>query len=471
MPKFQIPVVTVSHGDVSKKSKSRKTGLLARWMGHAKSKKHLIDKYESEQASALAPPPTVSPIAVSPIAVSPRPESLLERTIASLTSGRAPGILRRNNPSAIDPIPSRYRGIVMPEQYMQKPSYETIDDARIHSRSLEEQVHFANLQVGKMQSMTRELGLQAQIAPDIKDIIKKIINTDSTYWARTTDISKEQIIGIIEWIQTKIQKHINSSGERIIYLIIDFQNVFGCLRDLIGPTNFSENMIEIADILCNLVRHLHDMHGAPIGIILCAHNNTLNKNPDFYNLINELGRCSRRTRLYGDILVLPTHNRGQLDDYLLVVVGEILNGYRTLQQNSYFILTSDLLRDMTGISTQLSRIISIDDVLFNYYGIPIPPGLNEKDKREHIRLFKEQLKQTNARGELINPYIELRRVIDPRYWQSTPYTGGKQGRTIKYKKSLLNKRTRKIYKKNYSQKMKKYSKNKKNKTLRRKRTH
>ena len=120
MPKFQIPVVTVSHGDVSKKSKSRKTGLLARWMGHAKSKKHLIDKYESEQASALAPPPTVSPIAVSPIAAPPiaeppRPESLLERTIASLTSGRAPGILRRNNPSAIDPIPSRYRGIVMPE--------------------------------------------------------------------------------------------------------------------------------------------------------------------------------------------------------------------------------------------------------------------------------------------------------------------------------------------------------------------
>jgi hypothetical protein len=44
-----------------------------------------------------------------------------------------------------------------------------------------------------------------------------------------------------------------------------------------------------------------------------------------------------------------------------------------------------------------------------------------------------------------------------------------RGGTIKYKKSLLNKRTRKIYKKNYSQKMKKYSKNKKKKTLRRRR--
>jgi hypothetical protein len=44
-----------------------------------------------------------------------------------------------------------------------------------------------------------------------------------------------------------------------------------------------------------------------------------------------------------------------------------------------------------------------------------------------------------------------------------------RGGTIKYKKSLLNKRTRKIYMKNYSQKMKKYSKNKKNKTLRRRR--
>ena len=48
----------------------------------------------------------------------------------------------------------------------------------------------------------------------------------------------------------------------------------------------------------------------------------------------------------------------------------------------------------------------------------------------------------------------------------SPSRRGHRGGTIKYKKSLLNKRTRKIYKKNFSQKMKKYSKNKK-KTLRR----
>jgi hypothetical protein len=46
---------------------------------------------------------------------------------------------------------------------------------------------------------------------------------------------------------------------------------------------------------------------------------------------------------------------------------------------------------------------------------------------------------------------------------------GHNGGTIKYKKSLLNKRTRKIYKKNYSKKMKKYSKNKKKKTVTRRR--
>jgi hypothetical protein len=49
----------------------------------------------------------------------------------------------------------------------------------------------------------------------------------------------------------------------------------------------------------------------------------------------------------------------------------------------------------------------------------------------------------------------------------SPSRRGHRGGTIKYKKSLLNKRTRKIYKKNYSHKMKKYSKNKKKKTLRR----
>ena len=148
---------------------------------------------------------------------------------------------------------------------------------------------------------------------------------------------------------------------------------------------------------------------------------------------------------------------------MLVVVGEILNGYTTFQ---YFILTSDLLRDMKGISIQLSRILSIDDVLFKYYGIHIPHMLSKTKKRDFIRAFKDELGKTNTRGELI-PYINLRRAIDTRYWQSTPYTGGKQGRTMKYKKSLLNKRTRKIYKKNYSRKMKKYSKNNKKKTLRR----
>jgi hypothetical protein len=473
MPKSRkMPVVAVSLGDVSKKSKGRKKDLLAQWWQERLSKKNLIHEYDSEQASAPAPPPTVSPIAVSPIAASPRAESLLERTIAALASGHAPGKLKRNTPSAINPIPSRYQGIVMPEQYMQKPSYKTIDEARIVSRSLEEQTHLASLQVGQMQRLTSSLGLQAQIAPDINEIIKKIRTIDSTYWARTTDISEEQIRGIIKWIQRKIQNHITHNGPHIIYLIIDFQNVSGCLRDLIGPTTVSETMMEIADILCYLVQFLHSEHGVPIGIILCAHNNTLNKNPDFYNLINELNRCTGLTGFSGDIIVLPTHNRGQLDDYLLVVVGEILNEYRMLQEalysTSYFIVTSDRLRDMTGISSQLSRIISIDDVLFRYYDIFIPSGLNEEDKREHIRLFKEQLKQANARGEL-NPYIELRRAIDASSWQSTPYTGGKQGRTIKYKKSLLNKRTRKIYTKNYSQKMKKYSKNKKNKTLRRKR--
>ena len=419
---------------------------------------------EEAAAEEAASPRAASSSTVLERAASPRAASSatgLERAISTLTSGRAPGRLRRAHPSAINPIPSRYQEIVMPEQYRQKPSYETIKDAHTVSRSLEEQTHFANLQIGQMQHMTNTLGIQAQIAPDIKDIINKLINTDSTYWARTTDITAEQIIGIKEWIHTKIQKHIISSDIRIIYLIIDFQNVFGCLRDLIGPTSISENMMEIADILCSLVQYLHNNNDyAPIGIILCAHNNTLNKNPDFYNLINELNRCTRLTGFNSDIIVIPTHNRGQLDDYMLVVVGEILNGYRPLQQTSYFILTSDLLRDMKDISTQLSRIISIDDVLFNYYSIPIPPMLSEKEKRDYIRRFKAGFNKTK-------PYINLRRALDPRYWQSTPYTGGKQGRTMKYKKSLLNKRTRKIYKKNYSRKMKKYSKNKKKKTLRR----
>ena len=59
-------------------------------------------------------------------------------------------------------------------------------------------------------------------------------------------------------------------------------------------------------------------------------------------------------------------------------------------------------------------------------------------------------------------------MIDSRYWDRRPYLYGvsSRGGTIKYKKSLLHKQTRKIVKKKYSQKLKKYGKNKK-KTLRR----
>ena len=50
----------------------------------------------------------------------------------------------------------------------------------------------------------------------------------------------------------------------------------------------------------------------------------------------------------------------------------------------------------------------------------------------------------------------------------SPLRRGHRGGTINYKKSLLNKRTRKIYKKNYPRKMKKYSKNKKKEHLKKK---
>jgi len=134
---------------------------------------------------------------------------------------------------------------------------------------------------------------------------------------------------------------------------------------------------------------------------------------------------------------------------------------------------------LRGINAQLAHRLSVDIYLLSYYGIILsnttPSGIGQ---------YKAHLKTTG--------YLLYRNILlnSGKFWKPTRYpltpphpppppptipratpTIGKRrgGGTIKYKKSLLNKRTRKIYKKNYSQKMKKHSKNKKKKTLRRKR--
>ena len=160
-----------------------------------------------------------------------------------------------------------------------------------------------------------------------------------------------------------------------------------------------------------------------------------------------------------DIIVIITHNRAEFDDFMIAVISEILDTeikHNYLFQRQYYILTSDLLGDVTGSKFEFASIRSIDEYLIRWLKLNIGPLT-----RSNIENYKAWLSMHNA----YKPVPE--RIYSPE-WTTTPYPYHtlSSGGTIKYKKSLLHKQTRKIVKKKYSQKLKKYGKNNK-KTLRR----
>jgi len=160
-------------------------------------------------------------------------------------------------------------------------------------------------------------------------------------------------------------------------------------------------MSEIADILCRIVMNRHNYMGRrPIGIILCVQNHNLNDNPDFYNLIDTLNNCIRRTGFNGNIIVIPTHNRGAFDDFIFLTAGDILNKIpqvpgRTIEQEPYEMLTNDELRDMLGINLQLTHKMGIDEFLLFYYGLNLHPDLQPVksgiERQKQISKFKRNL--------------------------------------------------------------------------------
>jgi hypothetical protein len=494
----------------SSKKGSKKGLWLERWLKSYKPKfKYMFVDEPTEYAAAASPIAASqiasSPIAASPIAAAPASSSMAAAAVAAAAPASSsmaaaavaaaaapadrPAKLRKTYPSFISPLPYEFEKYFLPQEYMQIPSSAQIAALQAVSGSLPEQIAYAQTSINDMNTIAYGLGLDLELRPTEEEIVAKL-RTDAAYWARTGDIDFTQLEGIKEWFEGKIDSGIMSCGLRgsqVIYLIIDFQNVFGCLQDFVGKLNkdgdfynyddYRKCMMELAHILCSKVLDLYEEHNAPIGIVLCAQNHNLYYNPDFYNLIKELNSCSARTGYRDGIIVIPTHSRSEFDDFMVAVAGEILNKKKTLQQEPYYLFTSDQLRDLQGINAQLAHRLSVDIYLLSYYRINLSdttPG--------GIRKYKAYLKTTGYllyRNRLLN---------SGKFWKATPYpltpphpppppissvtrtiTKRRGGGTIKYKKSLLNKRTRKIYKKNYSQKMKTYSKNKKKKTLRRRR--
>ena len=414
--------------------------------------------------------------------------------------------VRRTSHSFVDLVPYEFTEMVLPRSLMQIPGEALYDEALKTIGSLEEQISFARNAIFAMNHQAEEAGIDVRLQPSDPELIAKLKN-EYTYWLRTADLEMGQLSGIIKWLKKKIIESTNTNPN-VFYLIIDFQNIFGSLQDIIGkcpkkqdnPDKHSMWMSEIADILCKIVMNRYtNMRRIPIGIILCVQNHNLNDNPDFYNLIVTLNRCVRITGFSSNIIVIPTHNRSAFDDFIFLTAGDILNKNSpqktttvagiTREPEPYEMLTNDELRDMLGINIQLTHKMGIDEFLLSYY------RLNDHPSLLPVKFGIERQRQISAFKKTLDKGYPFARPRPNRYiystWRRAPYdilphtgpsppisgsartassrddlslsassrrTRPHSGGTIKYKKSLATKRSRKVYKKKY----------KKHKTIKRK---
>ena len=416
---------------------------------------------------------------------------------------RPPVGVRRTSHSFVDLVPHEFTDMVLPRPLMQIPGPALYGEASKTKISLDQQISSAKQAIYVMNQLAEQAHIDVRLAPTDREIETKL-NTDYTYWLRTADLNIDQLSGIIEWLTKKITESITTNPNGF-YLIIDFQNIFGSLQDIIGkcprkqddPDKHSMWMSEIADILCKIVMNRYNyMRRIPIGIILCVQNHNLNDNPDFYNLIVTLNRCVRITGFSGNIIVIPTHNRSAFDDFIFLTAGDILNKNSpqktitvagiTREPEPYEMLTNDELRDMLGINIQLTHKMGIDEFLLSYY------RLNDHPYLLPVRFGIERQRQISAFKKTLDEGYPFARPRPNRYiystWRRAPYdilphtgpsppisgsartassrddlslsassrrTRHHSGGTIKYKKSLATKRSRKVYKKTYKKTYKK----------------
>ena len=388
-----------------------------------------------------------------------------------------------SGPSVRWPVPKEFEQMVLPIEWQQKPTDRLYLEAQeAASRGPAAQITQAKVGIAELNSNIQRLGLDIALDPDDAAIVNKL-SKDVTYWLRTFDITQPQLLGIMTWLQEKIKEGIKNNTHAF-YLIIDYQNFYGCLRDVIGGGDNTHLFIsELADILCWLItnkfKDIFKKTGKriPIGIILCIHNHNFDPSSGFDDLIRRLNTCIRVATGYkGDIIIAPTHNRSSFDDLLLFIAAQqVFNIQKETQeelyQELYTILTSDELRDMKGkIASHFINTQGINELLMTYYRLIYPlSNINKYTARDKISDIKLGIaRRPNPRRIPVlshgapshgapytsgAPYHDRRlRGPDPRPPGPTHYYGG----TIKYKKSLATKRSRKVYKKTYKKTYKKH---------------
>ena len=367
-------------------------------------------------------------------------------SVTSVTSGTAARLARM--PSSTGPIRS-HRGL-----------HSTIRQSTRNLMHSPEIYTFTQL-VAAMNGMLEHGNSKIKWFPD-KEVIKRKSDASPTkdYLFRSTDYEYDQILklrnDIIDWIESR-----ELSIEYMNVLVVDVANAVFAIQEKYPSLSNKKQLNE----LHNMLQDIQYRHGCNV-IILSIQNHYIEK-PEYYDFISKL------QRIFGiNIFIITAHNRASSDDLNGVLTIEILRDLYI----DYKFLTGDYLMDYLLEDLPIMFIPEIDKNVIDpkvWLGIKVPL-LRSTELENHFRTFKERRERERERREQERERERRerrqRRERERERQERERRTRGGTNKN-KYTRKIKNsKKVKTLHKKRNTSKkvLKKYNKNYKKKTLRRK---
>ena len=289
--------------------------------------------------------------------------------------------------------------------------------------------------VTALNEMLRNGESNIEWVPDKEEIRRKSDGSPSKdYLIRSTDYSFEDLLKLRNEIRTWIKTKRRTIYHTIKVLVVDVANSVFAIIEAKGR----ERPLEILYTMLNRISH---EYGCNV-IILCIQNHYIGK-PKYKDFIRDLQRIFRN-----NIFIITAHNRASSDD---------LNG----------VLTIEILRDL-----YIDYKFLTGDYLMDYLLEDLPimfiPEIAENVIDPKVLLGKKTTEQRNTELEKHFRKFEERRERERQERERRTRGGTNKN---KYTRKIKNsKKVKTLHKKRNTSKkvLKKYNKNYKKKTLRRK---
>ena len=329
------------------------------------------------------------------------------------------------SPSVMGTIDGDIMHMFLPFDLIPQASYDALTSQLTNAEQLD-----------GMDFMLNSAGIITRWKPSIREMFDKQLK-EPTYISRSTGFTVEQLLGIIEYIKTWINRP-SISGNKI--LVLDFMNLYFFVKKDLGITDDEK----IYNIIEFMLKNLMNSDGYT-RIIICVQNHQI-KETGFKQLLRRLDQFLGSLN---SVFVLPAINKATMDDFFVVLCSELLEETKQADHAGFFV--NDNYKDFT------TKI---------WHKIPITTIYTEIEGSVRDFIARSTLEQKSMLDRIVydwsmpyyRPYGSHRRGPVPSSRRGpVPSSRRRAGqRTIKRKKS------RKVYKKTYKKTYKKH------KTLKRK---